>query len=276
MNARVGSLNPLQFARAMGAQAGATLQADFAYAKSMYISLFTTIVSYAVIFLIWGFVLKTRGSVGGYSPTEFISYLVLAAWLSASLSTRAELEMMDRIRMGLVATDLLKPVGFQPMLFSRSCGHTAFQVVVAMVIPLAGFAALGRGLFPASPACVLAALASAALAFVIQFSIGFIFFQSVFVVNTGYGVFMTRSMMHMVFSGLTAPITAFPDRLRMAAEFLPFQHVIYTPVAVWLGRIPPADVPGRLLVQALWAAGLLLAGRALFSASMRRHSVQGG
>ena len=260
----------------MAAQSGATLQADFAYAKSMYLSLATTIVSYVVIFLIWSFVLRTRGAVGGYTPPEFIAYLVLAAWLSSSLSTRVEGEMAERIRMGLVATDLLKPVGFLQTLVARSCGHTVFQAMVAMVIPVTGFIALGGAIFPASHWYAGAAVVSAGLAFLIQFAIGFIFFQAVFVVNTGYGVFQTRGMLHMVFSGLTAPISAFPDRLRFFAELLPFHHVIYTPVSIWLGRMPRADVPHALLSQALWVAGLLLAGQLLFRVAMKHHSVQGG
>jgi len=276
MSIQVAALTPVQTLHALLAQVGATLQADFAYAKSMYISLATTIVSYIVIFLIWGFVLKTRGGVGGYSPPEFIAYLVLAAWLSASLSTRVEGEMAERVRLGVVATDLLKPVDFQQMLVARSCGHTVFQVLVAMVIPLVGFTALGRSLFPASPWNAGAALASAALAFLVQFSIGFLFFQAVFVVHTGYGIFQSRGMLHLVFSGLTAPITAFPDRLRFFSELLPFRHVIYTPVSIWLGRVPAADVPGALLAQALWAAGLLLVGRWVFSVAMKYHVVQGG
>jgi len=276
MYSRPAVLAPGQYLRALGAQSGATLQADFAYAKSMYLSLGTTIISYVVIFLIWGFVLKTRGSVGGYSPPEFISYLVLAAWLSASLSTRVEGEMAERIRQGLVATDLLKPVDFQQMLVARSVGHTIFQALVALVIPVVGFLALGRAIFPSSAGYAGAAAVSVALAFLVQFAIGFLFFQAVFAVNTGYGIFQTRGMLHLVFSGLTAPITAFPDRLRFFADLLPFRHVIYTPVSIWLGRIPSADVPGALLAQALWAIGLLLVGRWVFSVAVEHHSVQGG
>jgi ABC-type uncharacterized transport system permease subunit len=68
----------------------------------------------------------------------------------------------------------------------------------------------------------------------------------------------------------------FPEALRNAALFLPFRHTVETPALIWLGQVPPSELPGLLLQQAAWAAGLLVLASQLFNAVMRHHQVQGG
>jgi ABC-2 type transport system permease protein len=79
-----------------------------------------------------------------------------------------------------------------------------------------------------------------------------------------------------VFSGLAAPLVMFPEALGDVARALPFRHIIETPVRLWLGLVPVADVPVLLLSQTAWAVGLLVVAEAIFRAVMRRYQVQGG
>jgi ABC-2 type transport system permease protein len=52
--------------------------------------------------------------------------------------------------------------------------------------------------------------------------------------------------------------------------------MIQLPVEVFLGKHDGADLTGVFALQALWAAALALAGRAVLARAVRRVVVQGG
>ena len=183
----------------------------------------------------------------------------------------------ERIREGLVATDLLKPVDFQLFHFVQSLSDMLFQSLIALLVFALGLAFLGPALYPASPLALAAFALSLGLAFLVQFGLCFLFVQGAFATNTNYGIITTRMALHQAFSGVFAPLAFYPPLLRHVADWLPFGQIVYTPVAIYLGRIAPPDLAQALEIQALWALGLI-PRRPLWplAASSSRLSIQGG
>jgi ABC-2 type transport system permease protein len=110
----------------------------------------------------------------------------------------------------------------------------------------------------------------------LNFAIGYLAAQSLFLTLHYYGVTQSRTALHYAFSGLAAPLALFPPGLKSAASALPFRHVIETPVLIGLGMVPRAAVPGLLLQQVAWAGGLLALAAVLFQEWFKRHQLQGG
>jgi ABC-2 type transport system permease protein len=135
---------------------------------------------------------------------------------------------------------------------------------------------VGGGLLPPSLASAALGIVSGALAFFVSFGMTFLIVQAIFVLHSGYGVVTAKIALHQVFSGLAAPLVMFPEGLRSVAVWLPFRHVIETPVTIWLGLAPPAAIPRLLVGQALWGFALIATGSLIFDAVLRRHQVQGG
>ncbi|AXI76323.1 ABC transporter permease [Peterkaempfera bronchialis] len=77
-------------------------------------------------------------------------------------------------------------------------------------------------------------------------------------------------------SGAYAPLWFFPGWFITMSAFLPFQATLNTPLSLYIGRIPVADAPRELLVQALWAAGLAVLTRWLWQRAAHRVVSQGG
>jgi ABC-2 type transport system permease protein len=75
---------------------------------------------------------------------------------------------------------------------------------------------------------------------------------------------------------MLVPITFFPGALRTIATLLPFAAVIQTPVDVWLGKDQGLSLAGALAGQAAWAIALLLLGRLVLRAALKKLVVQGG
>jgi ABC-2 type transport system permease protein len=79
-----------------------------------------------------------------------------------------------------------------------------------------------------------------------------------------------------VCSGYFLPLELYPDWLAAISRALPFQSFIYTPAAIWVGRLAGGDAAQAIAVQVVWVVVLGLAGRAVFAAARRRLVVQGG
>lgn len=253
-----------------------TARAKLTYRASTFIAFLANGLGYSVFLLVWLEVYRQNPSGGVLPRRVMIPYLVAAFVLNSILTLSVELRFMQRLRQGLITSDLLRPLGFLGVQMAQAVGDVAVNVVLATPVVLAGALVLGRAILPENAPDGLAAVVSAALAFFVNFGVSYLIVQATFVLQSGYGVVFTRAALHQVFSGLAAPLVAFPRPLRAVAKWLPFRHVVETPVLIWLGQEPRGGVARLLLAQAIWAAALLAGGVALFGAALRRHEIQGG
>jgi ABC-2 type transport system permease protein len=247
------------------------LQAHLAYGGSLLVTLLASATGYLITIMIWQYAFKNRPVIPG-----FYAYLTLGFILTYSFNVFLERSIGERIREGLVATDLLKPVDFQLFYLVQALSDVAFQLFVSLIIWVLGYWALGSAMLPAGGRALAAFSASFALAFLIQYGICFIFVQGIFLTNSNYGIMASRTALHQAFSGVFAPLTLFPPAFKAVAQALPFQHTVFTPASIYLGWIQGPQVAQALMQQALWALGLLLAGRLLFRAVLSKISIQGG
>jgi ABC-2 type transport system permease protein len=244
-----------------------------AYATSYWLNLVATAGVFSLTLLIWASIRPAQGPEGA----RFFAYLCLAYALNFSLGFTLERHIGERIREGLIATDLLKPVDMGGLIFIQALSDGMFQCLFA-------FVAVGLGVWALGPAAMAPASASAAglsvlsllLAILVQFHICYLFVQLIFFTNSNYGPFSTRQVLHNIFAGLFAPLDVFPPALRRIAEALPFHHVVYTPIAIYQGRLSQAETWPALGSQLLWATGLFVVSRWSFDRIRRSLSIQGG
>jgi len=246
------------------------LSAHLAYGGAVWMNLLSLGAGFSFTLLVWRFALRS-------SPgSAFFAYLALAFAVNFTLGVAFERYVGDRIREGLIATDLLKPVDYTWFFFVQGLSDVAFQACFGLGVVAVAWAALGQALAPASGLAAAQGLLSLALAFVVQFHIGFLFVQMIFATHSNYGPFTTRMLLHNTFSGIFAPLDLYPGALGTLARWLPFRHVVYTPCALWLGRISGPDAWGALASQAAWGLALMLASRLSFGLIRRHLTIQGG
>ena len=195
---------------------------------------------------------------------------------SEVLTLSVDWRVLQRVRMGLIATDVIRPLGFVTFQMAQAVGDLLVNALFALPIFAVGLHFVGGGLLPPDLASAALGLVSGALAFFVSFGLTFLIVQAIFILHSGYGVVTAKMALHQVFSGLSAPLVLFPESLRNVAVWLPFRHVIETPVTVWLGHADRASVPRLLAAQAAWGAALIAGGALIFNAVLKKHQVQGG
>jgi ABC-2 type transport system permease protein len=252
-----------------------SLKASFAYRASTVTSLVTAVFMYAVPLLVWRQVYAQKTDLA-ISQAKMFPYLLLAGCLNYALGMSVEFRIGQRIRQGLIATDLLKPVDFQISQGVQSVSDGLFNGVLGMVFFCCGFFVLGRDIYPASFLAFILFIFSFLLAFLIQYLVCFVFVQGAFYTYSGYGIFAARGALQQTFSGIWAPLAFYPGFLRTAGEWLPFRHTIYTPVSIYLGWAQGYEALDLIYQQLAWVAGLYFLGKILMVQSLKQMEVQGG
>ncbi|MGH7441979.1 MAG: ABC transporter permease [bacterium] len=247
-----------------------SLSAHLEYSGAVVMNLVATGVGYAFTVLVW------RCALRSHMPAGFFAYLAWAFCVNFSLGVAFERYVGDRIREGLIATDLLKPADYTWLFFWQSLSDVVFQSLFGLAVLAVAWIVLGQAMAPASGLAAAETVVSLGLAFFIQFHLGFLFVQMIFATHSNYGPFTTRMFLHTAFSGIFAPLDMYPHALRVVADWLPFRHVVYTPCALWLGRIQGPAALAALASQVVWGLGLFIASRFSFNLIRRQLTIQGG
>jgi ABC-2 type transport system permease protein len=71
-------------------------------------------------------------------------------------------------------------------------------------------------------------------------------------------------------------MTMFPPVLQTVMAYLPFQHIAYTPLRIYLGKLEGAAALEALGIQALWAVVLALFGSWFWQVMARKITIHGG
>jgi len=269
-------LNLRESAAGYSALLNRALKANFAYKGSTLIGLFTAALTYAITLLVWRHVYAQKGGTLSISSEQMFAYLALAFCLNYALTINIDQRVGQRIRLGLIATDLLKPLDFQMSQAMQSLSDCLFNGLVGAMVFATAYLFLGNTLLPKSFGSFLFFIPSLVLAFWIQYSLVFLFIQGAFYTYSGYGIFSSRIALHQTFSGLQAPLILYPPVLRAVGDWLPFQHIIYTPITLYMGRAEGLEAWRLLGWQALWAAGLYFTGQVVMKKALSQLEIQGG
>jgi ABC-2 type transport system permease protein len=252
------------------------VRASFSYKPAFLMSMLSAGFAYAIPMLVWRHIYASNRQPQGMPASALFPYLLMAGCLNLAFAMNVEGRIGQRIRMGLIATDLLRPVDFQLAQLAQALSDGIFNLFLVLPVFAVTLLFWGSSALPHDAFALAAFFLSLVLSFIILFAVSYIFVQASFVTYSGYGVFVARNALQQTFSGLSAPLILFPPQLRAVAEWLPFRHTIHTPLSIYLGWLRGAEVWRALGAQLLWAVALLALGRFLLSRALRRFEIQGG
>lgn len=253
----------------------ALLQA-IAYRGRTLLTLLSNLIWVAMVYYLWKTVYTGAGTIQGFSWVEMRSYLLLSNAINMLLSFYSAGRMMSTIRTGEIAQDLLRPLDYLYAQLAMTAGVMVVEGILSSV------ATLLLGVFvigivpPVSWVAAFLFLFSIFLGFLIKFLVSFLTSLLCFWTVNAVGLLWAQSALINLFSGMLIPLAFFPDWLRIAAQWMPFQGIIYTPVMIYLGRVQGNGLWQAIGVQIVWALGLWLCGRAFWSRAVKALDIQGG
>jgi ABC-2 type transport system permease protein len=255
------------------------LQSNIVYRWNFAVRGFFSLFHLAAIFTLWSAAFLTKGTLGGFSLPQTITYFVTLLVLQFFISAfNEDYQISEEIRNGLINQFLLKPINYFAYRFSIflaarlvSGGLIFLPLLVAMPV-LKDYL-----VFPPTPWVLALGLPAMALSAMIQFSIAYCFGMLTFWFLEIQGFVILSMAVETVLGGQMFPLDLLPTWAYTLAKFLPFYYQMYFPAAIFTGRMTdPHEILQGFAIQGCWVIILLAINHGLWVRGLRRHTAVGG
>jgi ABC-2 type transport system permease protein len=247
-----------------------------AYRLRYFTGIVTYFINVSVYYFIWSAIYGSSTDVAGYDLSQMTTYVAVGWIIRSFYFNNVDRDISAEVLEGKIAVNLIKPVDVQIMYIAQTAGEACFRAVL-FTLPIA---AVLLFIYPISPPASVASgvlfFPSSILALLIFTLINFWVGTLALHIYSILGVIRAKYAIVEFFSGLLIPISFFPQGLQDFLRYLPFQHISFTPLQIYLGKLSGAAAFGALAEQALWITLLFAGSRLFWKFSIRRLSIQGG
>lgn len=220
---------------------------------------------------------RARGEAGGWSPSDAVLYFAASESLLMVIGIFPDYRynLAERVRTGEIVSDLVRPVTLFWREVAERFGTGAYYLVTrAPAVFAAGW--LVYGLLPPLRWELALFPVSLALAIAVSAGLWFLACSSAFWRESAAGELSAIVFINTFLGGVFVPIDFYPPAMRLVADALPFRATLYTPVAIFTGKLGGGALAFGLLHQMVWVAALALLASVLETRGLRRLAAQGG
>ncbi|MCL2834848.1 MAG: ABC-2 family transporter protein [Treponema sp.] len=204
--------------------------------------------------ILWRAIFSNTASINGFSFVAMLSYYIVSSILSSiDFSSQISGEVSGLIRNGRFSGHMVTPMN--PLYFfgSLTAGESAFHLGFSLLAAVLCAVLFGINiLIVRSFARIILALALilAGLAFMAcyHYTIGVLTFKFL---EIDFFMHVQGSIISFA-TGALVPLSLLPGAVLSALRFLPFTHVVYTPVMLLCGQTGLTDGLFGLAVIAVW------------------------
>jgi ABC-2 type transport system permease protein len=246
------------------------------YRLRYFTGIVTYLVNVTVYYFIWKALYRDGGEIQGFSFKQMITYVAIGWIIRTFYYNNIDREMANDIVQGHIAARLMRPVNYQWVNIAQAAGESCFRtlmftaptaVVILLVYPVQA---------PASLLSFAAFLVGLVLSFSIFAGLNFIVGIGAVYLHSILGLIRAKYFLVEILSGLVIPISFFPDPLVRLSGWLPFQHISYTPLMIYMGKLQGMGLWKTLFLELAWVAVLFLLGHWLWKRATRKIVIQGG
>ena len=248
-----------------------------AFRLRYYTGVLTYLFNVSVYYFIWRAVFASAsGPIAGFSLPQILTY-VSVGWIIRSFYWNTiDQEMAYEVLEGKIAMDFIKPVSVQWMWLARAMGESAFRLIL-LTAPTAIVVTL---LFPVlPPSCGLnffLFLLAAVGSFFLMGALNFIIGTCAIPLTSILALIRAKFWLIELLSGLLIPLSFFPRPLQFVSSLLPFEHIAYTPLQIYLGRLPLNETLRLLALEYFWVVALISLGHLWWRRATRKITIHGG
>lgn len=247
-----------------------------AFRLRYYTGVITYFINVTVYYFIWRAVYAADPGYAGLNFPQMVTYVAVGWIIRSMYFNNIDSQMAADILEGKISMVMLKPVSIQWSYLARALGESAFRLLM-LTAPTAVVISL---IFPVRPpasgthfAAFLLALAGSVL---LVGALNFIVGSCAVSLQSILGLLRAKFWMQELLSGLLVPVTLFPPPLREISGWLPFEHIGYTPMMIYLGRLSWPEIGRAFALEWSWILFLLVFGGWFWRLLSRRITIHGG
>lgn len=252
-----------------------------AFRLRYYTGIITYLLNVTVYYFIWSAVYGPAAKLGtssiaGYDLPQMLTYVAVVWIIRSFYWNTIDQEMAYEVLEGKIAMELIKPVSVQGMWLARAIGESAFRLILLTVPAAAAISLIFRVHAPASKLYFALFLAAVLASFLLMGALSFLVGTCAIPLNSILSLIRAKYWLIDLLSGALVPIAFFPRSLQILSAWLPFEHIAYTPLQIYLGKLDPARAALEVAISWTWVALLLWAGHLWWHRAVRKITIQGG
>jgi len=258
------------------AAARLAFQRQLAYRTANFAGLLTNIFFGALRAYVLIALFGAQNEVAGYSLQAAITYTGVTQALISYLTLFGWWDLMRTIRAGDVASDLSRPFDFFGYWLAQDVGRALGHLILRGLPIMILYALIYRIALPPAPIHWLAVTVSMTLALFISFCYRFMVNLAAFWTQDAVGIGRAAWMVSVFLSGFLMPIAFLPSWFSSALRWMPFAHMINTPVEIYLGIADGSALWLALGQQLFWCVALYALAQLTLAAGVKKLVIQGG
>lgn len=252
-----------------------SFQNNMVYRADCLAGIINTVLMIFVNISIWRAIYEEEEELGGVQFRILITYIVLA-FVMQGLFVMNEYFIQGRVRSGLIASDLIKPMNFNAYVFSYNAGGLFFRLLVQMFPALLVAILMFKILPPFSFMNAVCFLLSATLGYLVLYSLNYIVWICAFWFFHIFSLVTIKDAFVSILSGALVPLWFMPDWLVRFIQYTPFGSIYYQPISIYLGQIPVNEMLETFVIQLFWIGLLYGIGKILWLSATKKLVIQGG
>jgi ABC-type uncharacterized transport system permease subunit len=254
----------------------ASIKEKLVYRFDLLVGFLRTFILIYVFRYLWLSLYGGRASVDGVSIQQAITYATMSMVIMPLFPSTLVLDVGARMRTGNILFDIMRPLYFGNLLLYQMTGQMIATLATSAAPMFLLSLVFSEIVLSASWLVWLSFGVSLFLGFLIHFLIDFITSMSGFWLTETWGIHYAKWSVVDALSGKYLPLWIFPPLLKSIVSVLPFRGILYSPLAIFVGQIPPERILPELAFQVVWIIALALIGRWAYAVSVRKLAVQGG
>jgi ABC-2 type transport system permease protein len=247
-----------------------------AFRLRYYTGIITYFINVTVYYFIWRAIYQSQDTLGGLAFGDMVTYVAVGWVIRALYFNNIDTDLALDIMEGKITMAMLKPLDLQWSLIARAMGEAGFR---SLLLAVPSSLALGA-IFPIQPPASAAHFAVFAASLVgsilLVSSINFFVGSCAVRLHSILGLLRAKFWMQDLLAGVLVPVSLFPATLREISGWLPFEHIGFTPLMIYLGKLGWPAIGRALLLEAAWVVLLVLFGGWFWRRMSRSIAIHGG
>lgn len=212
----------------------------------------------------------------GVSKSQMLTYSIISAVLSCILTADVEDRIIQSVRKGNVAIDMLKPVNVFGMYLAEDLGSIVVSICQNAVPVLIISSLVIQIPVPSSVLHLVLFFISVVFSYLINWLIAASFSMlSFFLISMG-PLRQVKINLIRILSGSIIPLWFFPDSIQIVLRYLPFMYLYQLPLSIYIGKWKLEEIFSQLGLQIVWIIVLYLLFKMVQKKVMSNVLVQGG
>jgi ABC-2 type transport system permease protein len=247
-----------------------------AFRLRYYTGILTYFINVTVYYFIWKAIFASDPEFASFRFEEMLTY-VSVGWIIRSIYfNNIDVQLSQDIIEGKITAALLKPIDLQASIVARALGESMFRTVMlgapSALLLFVVYPLLPPASIEAFVLFTLAVTGSILIVCAINFTVGAFAVK----MKSILGLLRAKFYLMDLLSGLIVPMTMFPAPMREISSWLPFEHIVYTPLMIYLGKASGVAAWQALGITWAWVVLLLAAGTLFWRSMMRHITIHGG